>query len=193
MEPWPHHSLLVAVDSNVLLDLADGNESVLDALNTIRARLTNVRFVVTPSVFQEMAHLALKGSVVARQKLARHALHQLREWQFDLLEIVPVGHGIVERIAQRLRGVDLLPEEEVHDSLILAEADLLGCTVASVCHHPGDIPFSKLPEPRPGSGVSAERLQPTGRRGRAPIRSHTARVEAQGFRSRAVGSPSGSR
>jgi len=129
MEPWPHHSLLVAVDSNVLLDLADGNESVLDALNTIRARLTNVRFVVTPSVFQEMAHLALKGSVVARQKLARHALHQLREWQFDLLEIVPVGHGIVERIAQRLRGVDLLPEEEVHDSLILAEAALLDCAV----------------------------------------------------------------
>ena len=34
MEPQPHPSQLVAVDSNVPLDLADGNESVLDALNT---------------------------------------------------------------------------------------------------------------------------------------------------------------
>ena len=56
-------------------------------------------------------------------------LSQLREWQLDVLEIVPVGHGIVESIARRLRGAGLLPEEEVHDSLILAEAALLGCAV----------------------------------------------------------------
>ena len=74
MEPQPHPSPLVAVDSNVPLDLADGNESVLDALNTIRARLINVRFVVTPSVFQELVHVALKDSVAARRGLARGAL-----------------------------------------------------------------------------------------------------------------------
>ena len=129
MESQPHRSQLVAVDSNVPLDLADGNESVLDAVNTIRARLTNVRFVVTPSVFQELVHVAFKDSVAARRELARGALRRLKEWQFDLLEIVPVGHGIVESIARRLRAVGLLPEEEVHDSLILAEAALLGCAV----------------------------------------------------------------
>ena len=129
MASQPHPSPLVAVDSNVPLDLADGNESVLDALNTIRGRLSNARFVVTPSVFQELVHVALEDSVAARRALGQSALHQLKEWQFDLLEIVPVGHGIVESIAQRLRAAGLLPEEEVHDSLILAEAALLGCAV----------------------------------------------------------------
>jgi predicted nucleic acid-binding protein len=129
MEPRSHPSPLVAVDSNVPLDLADGNESVEDAVDTIRGRLSNARFVVTPSVFQELVHVALKDTFAARRALGRRALHQLKEWQFDPLEIVPVGHGIVESIAQRLRTTGLLPAEEVHDSLILAEAALLGCAV----------------------------------------------------------------
>jgi predicted nucleic acid-binding protein len=129
MGPQPHPNPLVAVDSNVPLDLADGNESVLDALNTIRSRLANVRFVVTPSVFQELAHVALHDTSVARRALGRDALRRLKQWRFDFLEIVPVGHGIVESIARRLRAAGLLPEEEVHDSLILAEAALLGCAV----------------------------------------------------------------
>jgi len=45
------------------------------------------------------------------------------------LEIVPVGQGIVESVSRRLRAAGLPPEEEVHDSLILAEAALLGCAV----------------------------------------------------------------
>ena len=112
MESQPHPSQLVAVDSNVPLDLADGNESVLDALNTIRGRLPNARFAVTPSVFQELVHVALEDSVAARRALGRRALRQLKEWQFDLLEIVPVGHGIVESIAQRLRAAGLLPSDK---------------------------------------------------------------------------------
>jgi hypothetical protein len=43
------------------------------------------------------------------------------------LNLVPVGHGIVERIAQEIRRKDLLPTEEVNDSLIVAEAALLEC------------------------------------------------------------------
>jgi hypothetical protein len=73
--------------------------------------------------------VALEDPVAARRALGRRALRQLKGWHFDLLEIVPVGHGIVESIAQRLLTADLLPAEEVHDSLILAEAALLGCAV----------------------------------------------------------------
>lgn len=40
MEPQSHPSPLVAVDSNVPLDLADGNESVVDARGLDYARLT---------------------------------------------------------------------------------------------------------------------------------------------------------
>ena len=129
MGPQPHPNPLVAVDSNVPLDLADGNESVLDALNTIRGRLTNARFVVTPSVFQELAHVALHDSSAARRALGRTALWRLKQWQFDLLEIVPVGHGIVESIARRLQ--DLQEHGNYHAAAIQKViAEQMDATVA---------------------------------------------------------------
>jgi len=41
--------LLVAVDTNVLLDLADGNEAVWGAVETVRRRLKGVQIVVPPT------------------------------------------------------------------------------------------------------------------------------------------------
>ncbi len=38
---------------------------------------------------------------------------------------MPVGHGIVERVAERLRAAELLPVAEVNDSQLVAEAALL--------------------------------------------------------------------
>ena len=73
----PPPSLLIAVDSNVPLELADGNEAVLDALATIRQRLPHARFVITPSVFQELAHVALRDPLPDRQELGVRALREL--------------------------------------------------------------------------------------------------------------------
>ena len=129
MEADSNPNLLIAADSNLPLDLADGNEAAIDAIDTIRSRLPHARFVISPSVFQELVHVALRDPLASRKELGTRALRQLKTWRFDLLEIVPVGQGIVESVARRLRVVGLLPEEEVHDSLILAEAALLGCAV----------------------------------------------------------------
>ena len=46
---------------------------------------------------------------------------------FEPLNLVPVGHGIVERIAGEIRHKDLLAAEKMNDSLIIAEAALLEC------------------------------------------------------------------
>ena len=43
------------------------------------------------------------------------------------MNLVPVDHGIVERIASEIRHKDLVPTEEMNDSLIIAEAALLEC------------------------------------------------------------------
>jgi predicted nucleic acid-binding protein len=129
MEAGGNPNLLVAADSNLPLDLADGNEPAIDAIATIRSRLPGARFVISPSVFQELVHVSLRDPLAARRDLGSRALRQLKPWRFDLLDIVPVGHGIVDSVARRLRAAGLLPEEEVHDSLILAEAALLGCAV----------------------------------------------------------------
>ena len=122
-------SLLIAADSNVPLDLADENEASMDAMDTIRSRLPHARVIVSPSVFQELVHVARMDPVQHRRRLGIRALRELKRRGFELLQIVPVGQGIVESVARRIRAADLLPEEEVHDSLILADAALLGCAV----------------------------------------------------------------
>lgn len=45
------------------------------------------------------------------------------------MDFIPVGHGIIETVARKLRREKLIPETEVNDSFILAEAALANCTI----------------------------------------------------------------
>lgn len=51
------------------------------------------------------------------------------KWKIQPVNLVPAGHGIVEVIGSKIRAEGLLPADEAHDALILAEAALLGCRV----------------------------------------------------------------
>ncbi|MBI4325835.1 MAG: hypothetical protein HY674_11300 [Chloroflexi bacterium] len=59
--------------------------------------------------------------------MALTALQKLTAWGFEPVNFLPVEFGITEQIGLKLRRVGLLPETEINDSLILAEAALLGC------------------------------------------------------------------
>jgi len=122
-------SPLIAVDTNVPLDLADEKEHALDALDLIRRRLKPGRILVTPTVFQELVFLADESDAAVDRAQARRALRGLAGWGLELVNLVPVGHGIVERIADKLQEAGLLPAEEYNDGLILAEAALLNCAI----------------------------------------------------------------
>jgi predicted nucleic acid-binding protein len=122
-------SPLIAVDTNVPLDLADDKEHALDVLDVVRRRLKPGRILVTPTVFQELVFLADESDAAANREQAKRALRGLAGWGLELVNLVPVGHGIVERIADRLQEVGLLPVEEYNDGLILAEAALLNCAI----------------------------------------------------------------
>ena len=119
--------MLIGADTNVLLDLAEDVEAVVDAVATIRARLPEARFVAPPTVIHELALAARAGETARIRRAAFRALSQLRSWGFEPLNLVPVGHGIVARIAEEIRRKELLPVEEVNDSLIVAESALLQC------------------------------------------------------------------
>ena len=70
--------MLIAADTNVLLDLAEEVETVADAVSTIRKRLQDARFVVPPTALHELA-LAVQGGETERiRKTALRALSQLR-------------------------------------------------------------------------------------------------------------------
>jgi predicted nucleic acid-binding protein len=137
--------MLVAVDTNVLLDLALGTDAAMEALETMRERIPKVRFLVPPTVLHELA-LAVKSTGREKKgKAAFVALSRLREWGFEPLNLVPVGHGIVERIADTLRHDGLIPAEEMNDSLIVAEAALLGSGILlSTDGHMRGIDFQRL-------------------------------------------------
>jgi len=98
-------------------------------MDLIRRRLRPARILVTPTVFQELVYLAERGYTEPDRQQATRALHGLAGWGLDLVNLVPVGHGIVERMADKLQQSRLLPAEEYNDGLILAEASLLGCAI----------------------------------------------------------------
>ena len=118
-------SPLVAVDTNVVMDLGAGCDAVLDALATIRQRLRFARVVIPPTPQQELLHIARWADTAKERNLALAGIQAARHWRIVPVNLMPVGHGIVARIAERLRERNLLPVEEINNSLLVAEAALL--------------------------------------------------------------------
>ena len=61
------------------------------------------------------------------------------------MNLIAVGHGIAQRIGERVREQGLIPNEEVNDSLVLAESALLGCSLLLTSdEHLRGIDFERL-------------------------------------------------
>ncbi len=92
--------MLIAVDTNVLFDLASDVEAVVDAVGTIRRLIKDARIIVPPTALHEVALTATRGDTERKRRIAGLVLSRLAaEWRFQPVNLVPVGHGIVERIA----------------------------------------------------------------------------------------------
>jgi predicted nucleic acid-binding protein len=122
-------SPIVAVDTNVLIDFADKDETVVDCFSTLKKKLPKALIIVVPTVIAELVHLS-KSAEHETAGLSVIALKSLRSpWGFNPLNLIPVGHGIVEETARKIRAARLLPEEELHDSMIIVEAGLTKATI----------------------------------------------------------------
>jgi hypothetical protein len=137
---------LIAVDSNVLLDRANDHELVLDALETVQRRLPLAQFVVTPTVIEEITLKAEHGDTPLDRRLARGVLRSLiQPWGFHPMSFLPVRRGIVSEIARQIRREGIIPDSEVNDSLIVAEAALIGVALLlSSDAHIKDIEYPRL-------------------------------------------------
>jgi predicted nucleic acid-binding protein len=135
---------LIAVDANVLFDLADGLDDVVDAVSVIRERLRDTRFLIPPTVQHELANWAVRGDAQRRES-ARKAIRLSQSWGMVPANLIAVRHGIAERIAERIRERGLMPDEEINDSLVLAESALLGCSMLLTSdEHLRGIDFERL-------------------------------------------------
>lgn len=120
----------LAVDTNVLLDLADEVHDVLDAVDIIDDRLPDAERLVPPSVLDELAYLADFGQGQPLRQSAKRAIQLLRgKDRFRPILELPFAPENAEKLAQEFRRRGLLPDEEVHDALILAETVLLDCHI----------------------------------------------------------------
>jgi len=139
--------MLFAVDTNPLIDWAHGHDDIPDCFELIKRRIPGVSILVPPTVIQELGYFAGTNA----KNLGKTALRTLELIRDEPLlrpvNLVPVGHGIVEINALRIRQAHLLPEEEINDSMILAEAGLLDCEVLlSSDSHLTGIDSSRLAE-----------------------------------------------
>jgi len=122
--------MLIAVDTNVPLDLAERVEDVVDALAVIRRRIKGVRLITPPTINLELAYLGQFADEETLKANAQTALRSLFSiWKLRPVNLIPAGHGIVAAIASKIRANRLLPDEEEHDAIILAESALLGCSI----------------------------------------------------------------
>jgi predicted nucleic acid-binding protein len=119
--------VLIAVDTNVLLDQALGTGDVLDAISTIRNRLQSAQFIVTTTVLEEIGYFSVDNG--ERGDAARRVLAEMRKWGYKPFPSIPAARGIIEQTALKLRATGLLPEEEINDSLVISEAAHVGCDI----------------------------------------------------------------
>ena len=136
---------LVAVDTNVLLDLAADLEDVTDAMVVIRRRLREAHFLMPPTVREELAEEALHSDNFQKKESALRGFQLSRTWNIQPVELFAVQHEMAGRISRHVRSSGLLPREEVNDGLILAEAALLGCSLLLTSdEHLRGIDFERL-------------------------------------------------
>src|SRR6266566_7772710 len=120
---------IIALDTNVLIDLAADDETVLDCLSTISKKFEKAPITIPPTVIGELTDITKNGDAEDR-RLALTALKSIRDpWQFQPVNYIPVGHGIVQETARKIRAAGLIPDDEINDSFVIAEAALGNATL----------------------------------------------------------------
>lgn len=111
---------LLAGDTNVGMDLAQGDGGVLDALSTIRRRLPGCSLLIPPTVAEELAWLAAHADEAEERGAARAFLRQHRTWGFELIHTVPFGNAYVEQMAGRFLQGSLGASEKCESGVVEA-------------------------------------------------------------------------
>jgi len=135
---------LVAVDSNVLILLAQGDDLTLEACETIQARIKPVQLVATPIVISELTYKSKSDAALAT--FAKTALTVMRsKWRCEPAYLNAIQQAIAARVSSRLSEEGLLPSEERNDANVLSQAAALDSTLLiTYDSHLRDIDFERL-------------------------------------------------
>jgi rRNA-processing protein FCF1 len=111
----------LALDTNFLFDLAEKAEFALDFKEEFQSR--GYDFLLPPTVVVELAALSEEGS--ARQRrVATTALQNLDGWKFLAIILSDFNLNIAQEFRLKMSRLELIPDEEWNDGVILAETAL---------------------------------------------------------------------
>jgi hypothetical protein len=114
---------LLALDTNLVLDLAERLDAAHDFRETFKTR--GYGFRLPPTATMELRWKSARDRDQMVRTLANRALAELRDWDIQPLpELSGVEYSIAEQFVSRLHYARLLPDEEINDGLILAETSL---------------------------------------------------------------------
>ena len=121
---------LVAVDTNVLMRLADGHEATVDSWQLLKRRIRPVQFVALPTVMEELASKLSDDTEPVVRVAVEKALRELRpRWHFQPTDFNAVQEAITANAVRRLRDSGLIPYEERNDAFVVVEAAVLNCVL----------------------------------------------------------------
>lgn len=119
-------SPLVAIDTNIPLLLAEGDDTTIEALAVVRERMHPADIFVTPTVQGELLYQAECHPSRRLRTLAEKALRELRlPWHFRPADLNSTQEVIADEAARKILFVRLLPATEVNDATIIAESAVL--------------------------------------------------------------------
>ena len=111
----------LSLDTNVLLDLAKGRDFAHEFREEFQAR--GYALMLAPTVLIELEYLLTFGNE-AERALAEKAYDQAEKWRLTAFDLPEVQMVVAEGFSRQLQHRGLLPVEEFHDGLILAETSL---------------------------------------------------------------------
>ena len=115
------HSKRLAVDTNVLLDIAAGYAFAVRFKREFQDR--NYAIYFTPSVAAELDYLSRKGNDEQIER-ASIALDNLISWGFTVIPLTDVQKRYKENFMELMRQRRILPDGEENDARILAETSI---------------------------------------------------------------------
>ena len=111
----------LSLDTNLPLDLAKRHDFAHDFRESFQRRGYVLR--LPPTVLTELEYLMLFGNERKRE-LAEEAFKKLATWRLTPFDLPDVHQSLAEKFAEVLQHRGLIPSEEFHDGLILAETSL---------------------------------------------------------------------
>ena len=111
----------LALDANLLLDLAEGMDFAHDFKDEFQAR--GYELLLPPTAAAELNILSIYGDE-PQKTLAEQSLRELRAWKCLPFSLSDTSLAIAEQFRRRLSERQLIPDDEWNDGLILAETSL---------------------------------------------------------------------